>query len=111
MNLLKLLPVILSFLLLTAHFYRAGLVVLAAISLTLPLLLFLKDKWVVWFIQACLLLGAVEWIRTGMHFAQQRIESGESWTRLAIILGAVALFTALSALVFRSESLRRRFDV
>ena len=109
MNFLKLLPVIFSFLLLAAHFYRAGEVVLAAISLALPFLLFLKEVWVMRLIQAALLLGSLEWVRTLFGFAQQRIEFGQPWTRLAIILGSVALFTALSALVFKSQSLRQRY--
>ena len=39
-----------------------------------------------------------------------RVAFGEPWTRLAMILGAVALFTALSALVFRSKSLRDFYE-
>lgn len=109
MNLVKLLPVIFSFLLLAAHFYRAGQVVLAAVSLALPFLLFLKEAWVIRVVQAALLLGSIEWVRTLYIFAQQRIEFGQPWTRLAIILGSVALFTALSALVFRAPSLRQRY--
>jgi len=109
MNFLKLLPVVISFLLLAAHFYRAGQVLLTGISLALPFLLFLKEAWVVRLIQVALLLGSLEWIRTGYVFAQQRIEFDQPWTRLVIILGSVALFTALSALVFRSKSLRQRY--
>jgi len=110
MNLLRLLPVIFSFLLLAAHFFRADQVVLAAISLAFPLLLFLKEAWIVQLIQVALLLGSIEWIRTLVIFVQQRIDFGQPWTRLAIILGSVALFTALSALVFRSQTLRQRFN-
>jgi hypothetical protein len=61
-------------------------------------------------IQVALLLGSIEWIRTLVIFVQQRIDFGQPWTRLAIILGSVALFTALSALVFRSQTLRQRFN-
>ena len=109
MNVLRLLPVILSFLLLAAHFYRAGQVILAGISLAIPFLLFLKERWVVGGIQIALVLGSLEWLRTLVGFAQQRIEFGQPWTRLAIILGGVALLTALSALVFRNKILRSRF--
>ena len=111
MNLIKLLPVILSFLLLAAHFYRAGQVLPASISLALPFLLFLKETWVVRAIQAALLLGSLEWLRTLYSFAQQRIAFEQPWTRLAIILGSVALFTALSALVFQSQLLRQRYKL
>jgi hypothetical protein len=35
---------------------------------------------------------------------------GEPWTRMAIILGVVAVITAASALVFRSRALRERYQ-
>ena len=110
MNFLRLLPVFISFLLLAAHFLRAGQVVFVVGLLALLLLLFIRKFWVPWVIQAILLLGAVEWIVTLYSVAQLRIASGEPWTRMAIILGAVALFTALSGLVFRSKALRDRFQ-
>lgn len=109
MNFLRLLPVFISFLLLAAHFLRAGQVVVVGLLLALLLLLFIRKFWVPRVIQVVLLLGAVEWVVTLYSVAQLRIASGLPWTRMAIILGVVALFTALSSLVFRSEALRDRF--
>ena len=106
MNVLRLLPVILSFLLMAAHFYRAGLLPLAALCIALPFLLFLRQAWIRRLFQVLLVLGALEWLRALYGFAAMRIAFGEPWTRLALILGAVALFTGLSGLVFRSKSLR-----
>ena len=110
MNVLRLLPVILSFLLLAAHFYRAGLVPLSALCVGLPFLLFLRQPWVPRLLQLLLALGAVEWLRALYGFAAMRIAFGEPWTRLAVILGAVAVFTGLSGLVFRNHKLRTRYD-
>lgn len=110
MNFLRLLPVFISFLLMAAHLVRAGQIVLAFLVPALLLLLVLKKNWVPWVIQLTLLLGAVEWLRTLYSVAQMRIEFGMPWMRMAIILGAVALFTALSCLVFRSKALRSRFS-
>lgn len=110
MNFLRLLPVIISFLLLSAHFLRAGQVVLVFVSLILIILMLARKNWVPWVMKAALLLGAVEWLRTLVVFAQMRIESGEPWTRLAVILGAVALFTAFSSLVFRNNALRKWYS-
>lgn len=107
---LRLLPVFISFLLLAAHFVRAGQVVVVVVLLSLLLLLFVRKFWVPWVIQLTLLLGAFEWLGTLYTVAQMRISSGMPWTRMAIILGAVALFTALSSLVFRSKALRNRFQ-
>jgi len=106
MNVLRLLPVILSLLLLAAHFYRAGLVPLTVLCVVLPLLLFLRRSWVPLLFQVLLPLGALEWLRALYGFAAMRIAFGEPWLRLAIILGTVALFTGLSGLVFRNGKLR-----
>jgi hypothetical protein len=109
MNVIRLLPVILSLLLLAAHFYRAGQVAATALCLALPLLLLLRKSWVPRLFQLLLVLGALEWLRALYGFAAMRIAFGEPWTRLALILGAVALFTGLSGLVFRNRSLRDRY--
>ena len=107
---LRLLPVLISFLLMAAHFVRAGQAGIAIVLLALLLLLTLRKTWVPLIIQLVLLLGAVEWVRTLISVAQLRIELDMPWMRMAIILGAVAVFTALSCLVFWSEALRKRFS-
>ena len=109
MNFLRLLPVFISFLILGAHFLRAGRIEISYVLLFLLLLLFIRKFWVPWVIQLTLILGAFEWVLTLLSVAQMRIEFGMPWTRMAIILGAVALFTALSCLVFRNKALRDRY--
>ena len=106
MNFLRLLPVTLSFLLLGAHFYRAGLVPLTVLCVAILFLLALRKSWVPRLFQVLLLLGAIEWLRTLYFFAAMRIAWEEPWTRLAVILGTVALLTALSALVFKLPKLK-----
>lgn len=110
MNFLRLTPVFISFLLLAAHFLRAGQTVIVVVLLALLLLLLVKKYWVPWVIQLTLLLGALEWLRTLVSVAQVRIGAEMPWTRMAVILGAVALFTALSCLVFRAKALRNRYS-
>jgi hypothetical protein len=109
MNFLRLLPVIISLLLLSAHFMRAGQTMLAALPVVLMAFLIVREKWVAWLIQLALVLGAIEWIRTLVAVAEVRLEYGMPWVRMAVILGAVAAFTALSSLVFRSKGLRKRY--
>ena len=55
--------------------------------------------------QLLLGLGSLEWLRSLYFFAAIRISWDQPWTRLAIILGTVALFTALSGLVFKNKKL------
>ena len=105
MNFLKLIPVILSFLLLAAHFFRAGLVPLTVACVAVLFLLVLRRDWVPRLFQVLLVLGAIEWLRTLYLLAAMRIAWEEPWLRLAVILGGVALFTALSGLVFVNRKL------
>jgi len=109
LSLLRLLPVLISFLLVAAHFFRSGQVIFVTLVLCMPLLLLVRQSWVPRVIQVVLLLAAIEWLRTLIDIAQLRMHIGEPWMRMAVILGAVALFTAASGLVLRSASLRAWF--
>lgn len=111
MNAIRLIPVYISSLLLGAHFMRLGFYPITALCLLIPFLLFLKYKWVARGIQLFLILGAIEWIRTLYIYAIEREAMSESWTRLAIILGSVSLFTGLSAFVFLFKSLKKRYSL
>jgi hypothetical protein len=111
MNFLRLLPVIVSFLLLSAHFFRSGELFFAVLPIVLIIPLMFRQTWVPRLIQLALILGAVEWLYTLVSVAQIRVQFGMPWARMAIILGAVALFTALSGLMFRSKALRERYSI
>jgi hypothetical protein len=106
MNAIRLIPVILSFLLLGAHFYRSGQVVVSGFCIAILFLLLLRKSWVPRVFQLLLIFGSLEWLRSLYFFAAMRIAWDQPWTRLAVILGAVALFTALSGLVFKIKKLR-----
>ena len=110
MNFLKLLPVLFSSLLMSAHFSRAVNDIFALLCLLLPFLLFVRRRWIARMFQILLLVGCVVWIETIWRIVQMRHLSGQPWGRLVVILGTVALFTALSALVFESKSLKERFN-
>ena len=110
MNFVRLLPVFISLLLLAAHFFRAGETVFAVIPLLLFIPLMFRQSWVPRLIQLALLLGAIEWFITLYNVAQIRIAHGMPWGRMAIILGAVALLTAASAMVFWSKGLSKRYS-
>ncbi len=109
MNLIRLLPVIICLLLLAAHFYRAGIIVLVIGILASALLLFIRTQWAARVVQVILVLGGVEWIRTLVALVLLRQDMGRPWIRLAVILGVVALMTISSALIFRLKSLRERY--
>ncbi|MCK4879963.1 MAG: hypothetical protein KAS82_04855 [Bacteroidales bacterium] len=111
MNLVRLIPVILSFGLLAAHFSRADLLPLVVVSLLVPFLLLVRKAWAARSIQLLLLLGALEWIRSMFGYIEIRKAVGEDWGKLAIILVTVAILTACSGLVFRGKSLKLRYKM
>jgi hypothetical protein len=111
MNVVRLIPVFVSSVLMAAHFSRSGPLILAVVSLGFPLILLVPRPWVARVVQLALLLGALEWVRATVAIALRRQSAGEPWTRMAVILGSVALVTALSALVFKMKALRERYSL
>jgi general stress protein CsbA len=97
--------------LLSAHFYRAGFIVLVVILFASLFLLFIRQSWIVRVIQVELVIGGLEWFRTTYNLVMMRQSMNMPWTRLAIILGSVALLTFCSSLVFRSKFLKKRYSM
>jgi hypothetical protein len=98
-------------LLIAAHFLRSGFFILAGVSLAVPLLLFMPKRLPAHIVQFCLIATSLEWCRTLYAIAQQRLASGMPWARLAVILGAVAVFTGVSACVFYMQPLKLRYKL
>lgn len=109
MTILRLLPVILSALLIAAHFKRADMIVIALLCIAIPAILLTRKIWAVRVVQLFLILSALEWIRTLVYLVQLRIEHDQDWMRLAVILATVALFTACSSLVFKNSTIKKLF--
>lgn len=107
----RLIPVIFSLLILAAHFSRINVLPLTILSILFVGLLFWRNKWVPRLIQLSLILGAAEWTRIIYVYIEQRNVTGEDWQRLAIILGGVALFTLLSALMFETKVLKENYYI
>jgi hypothetical protein len=109
MALIALLPVILSILVLGAHFFRAGNLLLVAVCLALLALVAVRRAWAARALQVALVIGAAEWARTLYALASERAAAGEPYMRLCVILGCVGAVALLSALVFLLPSVNRWF--
>ena len=107
---LQLLPVVLSLMVLGAHFLRAGNVALVALECVALGLLAVRRPAAARLVQAALVLGAIEWLRTLVTLASWRAETGQPVVRLIIILGGVAAFTGLSALAFQTARMRNWYS-
>jgi hypothetical protein len=108
---LLLIPVVLSSLLAAAHLLRS-LGPLGALAALLPLLLLaVRRPGSARALQALLVLAALEWVRAMAVLRAERGAVHAPATRLSLILGGVALFTAASALVFQAQPLLQRFHL
>jgi type VI protein secretion system component VasK len=105
-----LLPILLCFLVLGAHFLHADNLPLVGLSLALPFLLLIRRRWVVWLIQVALLLAAFEWLWTMIRLIGEYEEGGRPWKRMVIILGSVMVFTMGCGMLFATPKLRKRYD-
>ncbi len=107
----RLVPPALAVLVLAAHFFRAGEYWVVALLLAVIALLAVPRWWAARLAQVVLVLGTIEWIMTLAQLAFERMVAGEPAARLIAILGVVAGLTAASALVFRTEPLRRYYGL
>ena len=107
----QLIPVIISMLLIGAHFLRSGNIVFTAASLILLFGLFIRHPFPARILQLALFFSTVEWIRTAFILTSARLDAGLAWTRLAFILGAVTFFSFASIFVFLSKTLGERYSL
>ena len=108
---LGILPIVISFALLAAHFLRASQWALVALCAVFPALLVIPRRWVARSIQVALVAGAIEWTLTLVLIAQQRIASGLPYTRTVLILAGVVAFTLASACAFFLPAMRKRYQI
>ena len=102
-------PAILSALLIAAHFLRRGETMLVVACLVLPLLLIVPRRWALRTVQVGLLAAAARWTATAVALVGQRTAAGESWARLALILGAVVALALGAAVLLQGKSVLRRY--
>ena len=102
-----LLPIILSFLMISAHFYRAGNTVIAVTSLFIPFLLLIKKHYTAKIIQLMLLISSMEWLRTIYQITSIRIKFQMPWLRFTFIMSFVFLLTFLSVFIFKLKPIKK----
>ena len=104
-------PIVLSLLLLGAHFLRGDAAALVTATLALGALLFVRRPWAARTVQVALVAGSLEWLRTLLVIALQRQHAGLPWLRMALILGTVAALALLAAWLFQTARLGRIYGL
>ena len=107
---LQLTPVVISCLLMGAHFLRSGHIFVTAFCVLFIGVLFIRRPMAARAVQVGLVLAAGEWVYTTFVLASSR-GPGEPWVRLVVILGAVTLFTLGAACMFFLRTLKGRYGL
>jgi len=103
--------VVLSLVVLGAHFMRYGNSIGIFGSLALVALLIVHRPWVARLMQVVLFLGALEWVRTLYELVQVRAVHGQPFIRMVVILGVVVAVTFCSALLFQTPALKKIYGL
>ena len=111
MKVLFFILLVLSLVVLGAHFLRYDNEAGVAASLAPIALLFVRKPWAARVVQVVLVLGAIEWARTLYELVQLRLAQGMPAARMVIILGAVVVLTAASALLFETQTMKRIYKL
>jgi hypothetical protein len=96
-------------LLLAAHFYRAGNLLLVALCLATPLLFLYRKRWSLILLQFAAYGATARWLWTALQIVEFREQAGRPWATAAAILVGVALFTLAAGLLMNSRSMRERY--
>ncbi len=105
----RLLPALFSLLFISAHFMRAYGNLFGSLFLLLGFTLFIRKSWIIRFWQTLLSFAAIIWVFTSINLINARIDIGKHWYRLAIILGAIVLFTAWSVYWFENKKIKKYY--
>lgn len=106
-----LIPVIISVILIGAHFLRSGNVLIPILSLLLVMALCIREPLVARTVQFVLLLATAEWIHAAYVLISTRVDAGLPWTKLGIILGSVGALSLASIGLFLTKTLKEMYHL
>ena len=118
MSYLLLLPAVISFLVLAAHYMREVLgaggptllnLFLFTMSLLAPLLFLWRDRRILRLVQLLLIMAALVWVSTAWEVYGHRITAHRPYRAAMVILGSVAAMNVLAAGLMELPALRRRY--
>ncbi len=96
-------------LLLGAHFLRTGNLTMMALCAAAPLLFLHRKHWILIGLQLLAYCAAGTWISVAIQLVQVRQQLAQSWTVAAMIIGTVALFSAVAGLLLNSRAIKDHY--
>lgn len=99
-----------SYLLLAAHAFRGGDNGLVIFLIGMAGLVFSRERWAGNVAGVLLGCGSLIWLEKGSELINLRINTGDEWTRLALIMGGLLALTIFSAAYCFSPAGRERYS-
>jgi hypothetical protein len=106
---LRIVPLLIASLLLSAHFLRGGSIGLVVVTLLVPLLLLIRKRWSLVVVQLSAYAAAAVWLYTTIDLVQERMMFARPWSVAVIILGSVTLFTIFAGLLLNSRLMKNKY--
>jgi hypothetical protein len=107
--LLRILPFIVSMILLAAHFFRTGNMLFVIICLVVPFLLLIKTRWALISAQIFTYVGVLLWVLTAFELVRVRMAAGADYLRMLLILLAVAAFSGWAAYLLNRPAVKQNY--
>ena len=103
----RIIPLIISWILIAAQFHIAGNKSLMVASLAIPMFLFIFRRQALLFVQWMTYAGIIIWIKAGIDYVNFHMDSGDNYFTIVIFFSLVSLWTVTSSLLLYTDDFRR----
>ena len=103
----RIIPLIISWILISAQFHVIGNKSLMIASLAVPMFLFILRRKALLFVQWITYAGIIIWIKAGIDYVNIHMVPGGSYFTILIFFSLVALWTVISGLLLYTDDFRR----
>lgn len=109
MIILRIIPSIISALVLSAHFLRDGEFLSVLLTILAPFLFWIKERWSLNTLRLLIFLGGIIWLWTTIELVLNQIANEAPWFRMAIILVLITIFTFFSGYLLNSPVVKKTY--
>ena len=103
----RVIPLIISWILISAQFHVIGNKSLMIASLAVPMFLLILRRQALLFVQWITYAGIIIWIKAGIDYVDIHMVPGGSYFTILIFFSLVALWTVASGLLLYTDDFRR----
>ena len=103
----RIIPLTISWILISAQFYIIGNKSLMVASLAIPMFLFIFRRQALLFVQWMTYAGIIIWIKAGIDYVNLHMDSGGNYFTIVIFFSFVAMWTVASSLLLYTDDFRR----